>query len=282
MKSKRKPELLDGVADGSDPGEEPSPMVPDEQAEEGDSFAAEAAPGQLFPSKRSWPGALDGQYFSEAVAVRRRSWGYILADLLGNASLENCTSLGVCPTGPRQGAAAVTAALGEWMIQYADSPILLVEANLRHPYLSQLMGSPTGPGLTEAFFEPGVSDFDVIHETSIPGVSVLPAGKPVPRHRRKQIGKLFSRHYQALSERFPNMIIDLPAIGDPDFGSFPFGVADAVLLVIQPKRTSVKEVQSADRRLKAARANLVASMLDGPETAGSDAGLGSLFSSGPF
>ena len=210
--------------------------------------------------------------------VRRRSWGSILADLLGDASLKTCRSLGVCPAGKRDGAASVAAALGEWMIQYADAPILLVEANLRHPDLARIVGAPSGPGLTEAFFEPGVSDFDVIHRSRIPGLNVLPAGSPVSRQRRKEIGPLFGAHFQALQARFPNLIINLPAANDPDFPSFPFALADAVLLVVAPNRTSVREVQSASRRLAEAQAKLVASMLSDPESLGAQAEGGGLFS----
>jgi hypothetical protein len=205
---------------------------------------------------------------SQILSVRARSWGHALAELLGNTALEGCTTLGICPAGTRAGAAAVAATLGEWMMQYVDPPVLLIDANLRHPNLAQVLGAASGPGLAEAFLGSEVSDFDVVHDSTIPGLSVLPAGSPINRKRRPEVGRLFGDHYHKLHERYQNIVIHLPSPSDPDFASFPFAVADAVLLAVQPNRTSVRELQRAVRQLAAARARLVGTVIDEPGPAG--------------
>ena len=193
---------------------------------------------------------------------RRRLWGNVLADLLGKSELENCESLGVCPASPRKGAAFLTAALGEWTTQYADEPVLLIEANLRHPGLAASMGVPSGPGLVEALFD-GAEPEDVIHGTGMPKLSVLPAGRPLrDRRDKEQLGQRFRTYYRRLRERFPNMIIDLPAADDADYLSFPFDVPDAIVLAVEPRVTRVSEIQSAGRRLTASGSNVVAAMLN--------------------
>jgi Mrp family chromosome partitioning ATPase len=192
----------------------------------------------------------------------RRLWSNVLADLLGKSGLENCESLGVCPASTRQGAAFLTAALGEWVIQYADEPILLVEANLRHPALAASMGVPSGPGLVDALFD-GAELEAVIHRTTTPKLSVLPAGRPLRDRRHKQeMGQRFRTYYRRLRERFPNMIIDLPAADDSDYLTFPFDVPDAIVLAVEPRVTRVSEIQSAGRRLSASGSNVVAAMLN--------------------
>jgi Mrp family chromosome partitioning ATPase len=198
----------------------------------------------------------------ERLSPPRRLWGDVLADLLGKSALQNCESLGVCPASTRQGAAFLTAALGEWIIQYADEPVLLVEANLRHPALSASLGVPSGPGLVEALFD-GASQEDVIHQTGMPRLSVLPAGRALrDRRHKEEMGQRFRSYYRHLRERFPNMIIDLPAADDSDYLTFPFDVPDAIVLAVEPRVTRVSEIQSAGRRLTASGSNVVAAMLN--------------------
>ena len=192
----------------------------------------------------------------------RRRWGEVLADLLGKAALENCESLGVCPASPRQGAWYLTAALGEWITQYADEPVLLVEANLRHPGLAASLGAPSGPGLVEALFD-GVAEEQVIHRTGLARLSVLPAGRPLRERRQKEeLGRRFRGYYGRLRQRFPNMIIDLPAADDSEYLTFPFDVPDAIVLAVSPRVTRVSEIHSAGRRLTASGSNVVAAMLN--------------------
>jgi hypothetical protein len=199
--------------------------------------------------------------FSDASAARRRRWGEVLADLLGKASLERCESLGVCPASRRRGAAYLTAALGEWITQYADGPVLLIEANLRHPGLPALVGAPAGPGLVEILFD-GAFEEQAIHETETPGLHVLPAGRPLLHGRDKeQLGPRFRAFHKRLRKRFPNMIIDLPAADDRDYLSFPFDVPDAIVLAVEPRITKVAEVQKAGRRLAVSGSNVIASVV---------------------
>ncbi len=192
----------------------------------------------------------------------RRLWGNVLADLLGKPGLENCESLGVCPASPRQGAAYLTAALGEWIIQYSDEPVLLVEANLRHPALAAALGVPSGPGLVEALFD-GAGSADVVHPTAASKLSVMPAGRALnDRRQKEQLGQRFRAYYRRLREHYPNLIIDLPAADDSDYLTFPFDVPDAIVLAVEPRVTRVSEIHSAGRRLSASGSNVVAAMLN--------------------
>jgi Mrp family chromosome partitioning ATPase len=124
------------------------------------------------------------------------------------------------------------------------------------------MGVPSGPGLVDALFD-GAELEAVIHRTTTPNLSVLPAGRPLRDRRHKQeMGQRFRIYYRGLRERFPNMIIDLPAADDSDYLTFPFDVPDAIVLAVEPRVTRVSEIQSAGRRLSASGSNVVAAMLN--------------------
>lgn len=215
------------------------------------------------PSAHGEPAAVAA--LPELVEERpRRLWGNVLGDLLGKTGLDNCESLGVCPASPRQGAAYLTAALGEWIIQYADEPVLLVGANLRHPGLAAALGVPSGPGLVEALFD-GAGSEEVVHATASSKLSVLPAGRPLnDRGQKEQLGSRFRAYYRRLREYYPNMIIDLPAADDSEYLTFPFDVPDAIVLAVEPRITRVSEINSAGRRLTASGSNVVAAMLNEP------------------
>ena len=55
---------------------------------------------------------------SPATALQRRSWGLMLAHMLGNRSLENASSLGVCP---RAGVIRPRASRRFWDSGWSDS-----------------------------------------------------------------------------------------------------------------------------------------------------------------
>jgi MinD-like ATPase involved in chromosome partitioning or flagellar assembly len=194
------------------------------------------------------------------------SWGHSFADLLDNPALAGCSSLGLCPAGRYADASMLAAQLGEWMVEAADGVVLLVEADLWRPGLAALLGAPAGPGLADAVLNPSISLEEVVHQTRIARLNLLPAGKPVQGKARKAVAASFGSHFRRLCGRFPNVVVALPSATDPECFSFPFAVPDAVLLVVQPQQTSVRDIQSASRRLREAGAALVGTMME--ETAG--------------
>lgn len=189
-------------------------------------------------------------------------WGHSFADLLGNPALAGCQSLGLCPAGRGADAAISAAQLAEWMVQTTDGVVLLVEADLWRPGLASMLGSPAGPGLADAVLNPMISVEEVVHQTRIARLNLLPAGKPLQGKTRKTVAASFGAHFQRLCGRFPNVIVALPSATDPDCASFPYAAPNAVLLVVQPGQTSVKDIQWASRRLREAGACLVGTMMD--------------------
>jgi Mrp family chromosome partitioning ATPase len=193
-------------------------------------------------------------------------WGRSIAGLLGNPALADCSCLGLCPAGRSADAAASALHLGEWMVQQSDGLVLLVEADLWRPALAGMLGAPAGPGLADAILNPALSPEEVIHSTRVGRLNLLPAGKPLQGKPRKHAAASFRQHFERLCGRFSSVIVTLPPAADPECSLFPYSVPQAVLLVVRPQRTSIKEIQGASRRLRDAGAALVGTVVD--ETVG--------------
>jgi hypothetical protein len=113
---------------------------------------------------------------------------------------------------------------------------------------------------------PEIAIDEVVHPTRIARLNLLPAGKPVQGRTRHTVAASFGSYFSRLCGRFPNVIVVLPSATDPECVSFPFSVPSAVLLVVKPLQTSVRDIQWASRRLREAGAALVGTVMD--ETAG--------------
>ena len=262
MKANRNGNPFDAVPNGAESNADHSADRPSESSQS--SSDVDASDSQSVRSGGGRKGSRSHGAHSPTAALQRRSWGLMLAHLLGNRSLENASSLGVCPADRHDPALGVAAVMGQWMLRFVDTGVLLVEANMSRPGLAQALGAPSGPGLAELLLKPETSTFDGIHQSVLPGLWVLPAGKRVSRWKRKRIARNFPEVYWRLLRAFPNIIIDLPAPTHPESAYFPFGLPDALLLTVRPNQTSAREIRRSKRRLTAEGANLVGSIIDDP------------------
>ena len=77
---------------------------------------------------------------------------------------------------PAEGVSSISAQLGQAFAMMSREPVLLLDTNVRHPSLHELLHVTREPGLTDYLL--GAVEFDaVVHATSVVGLSVVPAGK---------------------------------------------------------------------------------------------------------
>ncbi len=79
---------------------------------------------------------------------------------------------------PGEGKTFVSVNLAFSMSLEKDIGVVLVDADVAKPHISRLFGLENEPGLLEALQDESLDIESLILPTSIPGLSVLPAGKP--------------------------------------------------------------------------------------------------------
>lgn len=59
-----------------------------------------------------------------------------------------------------------------------DSSVVLVDADVAKPHVSSIFGLDGEPGLLDALADPAIDTSALILQTDVPGLAILPAGKP--------------------------------------------------------------------------------------------------------
>jgi capsular exopolysaccharide synthesis family protein len=144
----------------------------------------------------------------------------------------------VLVTSPEQGdgKTTVTANLAVVLAQ-AGQQVLLVEADLRRPSLSEVFGIPNRVGLTSLLLDEKLDPASAAVETRVPGLRLLPSG-PLPPNPSELLASQRMRTRAAqLRELADVVIVDSPpvlAVSDP---AVLAGLVDGTVLVVSSVKT---------------------------------------------
>ncbi len=94
--------------------------------------------------------------------------------------------------------------------------------------------------------------------------AVLPAGAAVQLAAEQAQGPALERVFAQLREHFELIILEAPAVEDSPLGLTFAGVSDAVVLVVQQRRTSRAGLAEAARRLRTSGARILGTVLLDP------------------
>lgn len=121
--------------------------------------------------------------------------------------------------------------------------VLLVEADLRRPAITRVLGVPMGAGLSEALKSSEAQQPSLVQLT--PTLTVLPAGQP----DSDPLSVLTSSRLQVLlqdaAEKFDWVIVDAPPLAATTDATLLCPLVDGVLLVVRAGRTPLEGVNQA-------------------------------------
>lgn len=165
------------------------------------------------------------------------------------ASTETTSLLGVIGAGDGVGTSTVAANIARRLVEHADGPVVLVDANLYRPRAHRLLRGKKNPGLAEVLtgnLELG----DAVQNTHTPGLDLLSSGKAGMLNQVSFPLEAVDSLRSELLERYAAVVFDLPTATDLGPSLLLAQRLDEVMLVVQADRTRRAEAERAAKRLK--------------------------------
>lgn len=142
----------------------------------------------------------------------------------------------------------------------AGKKVILIDANLRRPQLATLFGIPEKGGLS-SLFESRDRLPEPVALTSIPGLSILPAGSTSPNSSEILGSQRMYELLQTCKARADLVIIDSPSLWYSDTLALAPQV-DGVLLTVSSGTTGRETTISAVESLRLVGANIIGTVLN--------------------
>jgi len=150
----------------------------------------------------------------------------------------------------------------------AGQSVVLVEADAYRPVLRKILDAADRPtrrphrGLLDYLTGEATLD-DIIEPTDVPGLTFVPAGTPPASSMTGLLERRRGREFVTkLADHADLVILDCPPIGPRSDAVLIAAVTDAVVLVVDMKRSTENDVTDSVRRLRSARSNVLGVVLN--------------------
>lgn len=136
-----------------------------------------------------------------------------------------------------------------------EKKVLLIDGDLRRGHLNEFLGIPRENGLTD-FISGDIPIGQVLHETTVPGLTLIPTGMLPPNPAELLLHQRFGNCLSVLAPRYDHIIIDSPPILAVTDASIIGQMAGGALLVLKAGAHPMREIELSVKRLQHANVNL--------------------------
>lgn len=181
-------------------------------------------------------------------------------NVLFSAVETGCRVAVVTSTGPGEGKTMVASNLGIGFA-HAGQQVLIIDADMRRPRLHEVLSFDQEPGLSNVL----VGDAKLsaaVRQTSVPGMSVLTAGRLPPNPAELLGARRFNHLLRSVREQFDWIIVDSPPVMAVTDANIVASLADTVVFVIGAEMTSHKIARRAIEQLARGRAVFAGAVLN--------------------
>jgi succinoglycan biosynthesis transport protein ExoP len=147
------------------------------------------------------------------------------------------------------------------VVAESNRRVLLLEADLRRPRITEYLGMERSVGLTNVLAGQVALD-DALQVWGERGLVVLPSGSLPPNPSELLGSESMARVIQQLRDRFDTIIIDTPPLLPVTDAAVAARLADGVLLVVRHGKTTRAQVTNAARLLEPVGARLIGTVLN--------------------
>ncbi len=188
-------------------------------------------------------------------SVRAEAYRQLRTNLQFISATRSADVLVVTSSLPGEGKSVTAANLAQSFVELGDR-VLLVEADLRRPKLSNYLGLENAAGLTNVLVGQ-VAVAEVIQAWGPDGLQVLSSGPLPPNPSELLGGQQMSELIAKLRPEFDKIIIDTPPLLPVTDAAVLSATADGVLLVVRWGKTHRAQVSSAAESLRKVNASLI-------------------------
>jgi capsular exopolysaccharide synthesis family protein len=162
---------------------------------------------------------------------------FLRANLRPLWSQDKLKSLLITSPFPHDGKSTIALNLAITIAERRKRRVLLMEADLHHPTLTQRLGlSKELPGLADCL-ERDLDPFSVVRSVDPIGIYLVPAGKPREHPTELLQSDLLSGIMQSYREQFDSILVDSPPVKPLSDALLLRQRTDATLLVLRVGRT---------------------------------------------
>ncbi|MDQ6696795.1 MAG: hypothetical protein M3Z46_04985 [Actinomycetota bacterium] len=158
----------------------------------------------------------------------------------------------VVSAGARDGKSTVAASLG-WVLASAGTPVMLIDANLRHPMLHKQLEQRAGPGLSNLVAD---GNEQIARPTVLSSLSLVTAGSP-ERHPADIVRESLPQLLQRFDGSGQLVIVDSPSLRGAAETTVIASEVGFVLLVVNARRFDPDEIERALRELHDANSKVL-------------------------
>ncbi|MEM9694640.1 MAG: polysaccharide biosynthesis tyrosine autokinase, partial [Myxococcota bacterium] len=158
-----------------------------------------------------------------------------------------------------EGKTTVASAIATAIAQ-SGQRVALFDCDFRRPRVHRIFDIDLEEGLTLAMVE---NNFDeVIHETEVPNLSVVPSGPIPPNPAELLLSERFQKLIDHARTRFDRIVIDSPPIAAVTDPAILSTIADATVVVVRAHRTRKEAVRHVRRTLGGVGGKVVGAVLN--------------------
>jgi polysaccharide chain length determinant protein (PEP-CTERM system associated) len=150
---------------------------------------------------------------------------------------------------PKEGKTILAANLGILMAKDLRKPVLLIDGNLRNPYLSAVFSNSEPPGLSEVI-RGEIPLREGIRSTGTPFLKLLPAGRSIDDPAELFESAQFKKTLEAVRQQFSFTLLELPDLATYTDASVVSPLTDGILVVAKLYSTRKKVLAAALERLE--------------------------------
>lgn len=161
-----------------------------------------------------------------------------------------------------EGKSTISANLAVIMAQ-SGKKVLLVDADLRKPTVALTFKQENSMGLSTLLSKTDIATKQVIKQTGVANLSILPSGPKPPNPSEMLSSKKMTMVLEELNKNYDYIIYDLPPVISITDAQILAAKVDATILVVKQNQAAKQSVLQANKLLKMANANIIGVIMNG-------------------